>query len=81
MKPVRSILSKEFVYTDAANTDIRKTFEIVRCGGTNCPTFWGCRQRGCYQLAKERYGEQVVQLEPRPEHDLGPDGKRLKAGK
>lgn len=30
MKPTRSILSKDFKYTNAASTDIRKTFERIR---------------------------------------------------
>jgi hypothetical protein len=30
MKPARSILSKDFKYVSAANTDLRKTFERLR---------------------------------------------------
>ena len=30
MKPVRSILDSKFKYTNAASTDIRKTFERAR---------------------------------------------------
>jgi hypothetical protein len=68
-KPVRSILDPTFVYVPSAMTDVRKTFEIARCGEKECPEWWGCRKRGCYALAKERYGEQIVRFEPRPEHD------------
>jgi hypothetical protein len=81
MKPARSILDPAFQYVSAAQTDLRKTFEIARCGEKACPEWWQCRKRGCYQLAKERYGESIVRFEPRPEHDIGPDGRRLKQGR
>jgi hypothetical protein len=80
MKP-RSILDPAFVYIPSAMTDVRKTFEVARCGEKDCPEWWGCRKRGCYQLAKERYGEQIVRFEPRADHDLTTAGGKLKAGK
>jgi hypothetical protein len=43
--------------------------------------WWDCSARGCRKVALQRYGETVVRFEPRPEHDLGPHGQRLKAGK
>jgi hypothetical protein len=80
MKP-RHIYDPAFVYIPAAETDLRRTFEIARCGEQACPSWWGCKQRGCYKLARDRYGESIVRFEPRPEHDQDTQGKKLKAGK
>jgi hypothetical protein len=52
----------------------------ISCEGFSTQ-WWDCSNRGCRRIALQRYGEQVVRLEPRPEHDIGPNGVRLKAGK
>jgi hypothetical protein len=50
-----------------------------------CPGWWQCSKRGCYELAKERYADVMIDrdrtFELRPEHDMNRDGTVAKPGK
>jgi hypothetical protein len=90
---MKHIFDKDFVYTPSHRTSVAETFARFRSGNAVNETidpkctceerrsWWDCKTRGCRKLALQRYGETVVRFEPRADHDLGPDGCRLKAGK
>jgi hypothetical protein len=48
-----------------------------------CPSWFNCPERGCYELAKERYADVMIDrtFELRPEHDMNRDGTVAKPGK
>jgi hypothetical protein len=55
------------------------------CPATSCPSWYNCPERGCYEQAKERYADVMIQrdrtFELRPEHDMNRDGTVAKPGK
>jgi hypothetical protein len=53
----------------------QKTCELV--------PWWNCSKRGCYEQAKERYADVMIDrtFELRPEHDMNRDGTVAKPGK
>jgi hypothetical protein len=57
-------------------------YEYDHC---DCPGWWACPVRGCYEDAKKRYADVMVDrdrtFEPRPEHDMATDGRKLKGGR
>jgi hypothetical protein len=85
VKPAKSILDKSFVYTPSHKTDVKETFARARalqnCDKSECSEWWDCSKRGCRRVAMQRYGEQIVRFEPRPEHDQDTQGRKLKEGK
>jgi hypothetical protein len=50
---------------------------------STCPSWWNCTERGCYEQAKERYADVMIDrtFELRPEHDMNRDGTVAKPGK
>jgi hypothetical protein len=48
-----------------------------------CPSWFNCPERGCYELAKERYADVMIHrtFELRPEHDQDIAGRPLKEGR
>jgi hypothetical protein len=70
---------------DTARRSHRAFFPAAPVTKCTCPSWFNCPERGCYELAKERYADVMMDrdrtFELRPEHDQDIFGRPLREGK